>query len=73
VTIPVDAETADLLADPRKREEAGQLLTLWLRPKPETDPLPLAIARMKAQAHASGLTDEMIDDELTEYNSERRG
>jgi hypothetical protein len=42
------------------------------RPQPERDPLIRAIAGLKAQAHAAGLTDEIIDEELAAYNAERQ-
>jgi hypothetical protein len=41
-------------------------------PQPERDPLIRAIAGLKAQAHAAGLTDEIIDEELAAYNAERQ-
>ncbi|MEO8713597.1 MAG: hypothetical protein ABI369_01145 [Acetobacteraceae bacterium] len=72
VTIPVEADIAAALSDPEKREAAGRLLTRILRPKPDLDPLVQAIAKLKAQAHAAGLTDEIIDEELAAYNAERR-
>lgn len=73
VTIPVEADVAAFLSDPEKREAAGRLLSRMLRPRPDHDPLVEAIAELKAQARAAGLTDEMIDQELAAYNAERRG
>lgn len=73
VTIPVEAEIAATLSDPERREAAGRLLSRMLRPGLGRDPLVEAIAELKAQAHAAGLTDEAIDEELAAYNSERRG
>lgn len=72
VTIPVAPEIAATLSDPSKREEVGRLLGRILRPKPETDPLIRALAELKEQAQAAGLTDEIIDEELAAYNAERR-
>lgn len=73
VTIPVEAEVAATLSDPERREAAGRLLSQMLRPGPGRAPLVEAIAGLKAQAHAAGLTDEAIEEELAAYNSERRG
>ena len=51
----------------------GRLVSDMLRPSdPETDPLAALIAAVKAEARASGLTDEDIDAELAAYNAERR-
>ncbi|MGA9865204.1 MAG: hypothetical protein WBQ75_02050 [Acetobacteraceae bacterium] len=72
VTIPVEPDIAAALSDPEKREAAGRLLSRVLRPKAGLDPLIQAIARLKAHAHAAGLTDEIIDEELAAYNAERR-
>ena len=44
-----------------------------LRPHSGPSPLALAIAEMKADARAAGLTDADIDAELAAYNAERRG
>ena len=38
----------------------------------QADPLLPVIAALKAEARASGLTDEEIDAELAAYNAERR-
>jgi len=68
VSIPVEAEVAPALADARTREIVGRML----RPA-SADRLLEAITRLKADAHARGLTDEIIDEELAAYNAERRG
>ncbi len=72
VTIPVEAEAALALADARNREAVGRLVSRVLRPRAGPSPLSRAIAEMKADARAVGLTDADIDAELAAYNSERR-
>lgn len=73
VTIPVEAEVAAAFADPVRRAAIGRLVSRVLRPGSGRDLLADAIADMKAQARAAGLTDEVIDQELAAYNAERRG
>jgi len=72
VTIPVESEAAAALADPRNREAVGRLVSRVLRPGAGPTPLAQAIAEMKADARASGLSDAGIDAELAAYNAERR-
>lgn len=72
VTIPVEPEVAAALADVRNREAVGRLVSRVLRPRPGPSPLAQAIAEMKADARATGLTDADIDEELAAYNAERR-
>jgi hypothetical protein len=72
VTIPVDPEAAAALADARSREAVGRLVSRVLRPRSGPSPLAEAIAEIKADARAAGLTDADIDAELAAYNSERR-
>jgi hypothetical protein len=72
VTIPVEPEAAAALADARNREAVGRLVSRVLRPRAGPSPLAQAIAEMKANARAAGLTDADIDAELAAYNSERR-
>jgi hypothetical protein len=43
-----------------------------LHPRPGDDPLVEAIAALKAEVCATGLTDAEIDAELDAYNAERR-
>ncbi len=71
VTIPVDQDVAAILAEPGKRELASQLLNRVFRPTTVAQ-LFDAIDRLKADAHARGLTDEIVDQELAAYNAERR-
>lgn len=72
VTIPVDAEAAAALADPRNREAAGRLISRVLRPRSGPSPLAEAITEMKIGVRAAGLTDADIDAELAAYNAEHR-
>jgi hypothetical protein len=72
VTIPVEPAAAAALADARNREAVGRLISRVLRPRSGPSPLSQAIAEMKADARAAGLTDADIDSELAAYNAERR-
>lgn len=72
VTIPVEPEAAATLADVRNREAVGRLVSRMLRPHSGPNPLAQAIAEMKADARAAGLTDADIDAQLAAYNAERR-
>jgi hypothetical protein len=72
VTIPVEPEAAEALADARNREAVGRLVSRVLRPRSGPSPLAQAIAELKAEARAAGLTDAEIDAELAAYNAERR-
>ena len=72
ITIPVEPEAAAALADPRNREAVGRLVSRVLRPTSGPTPLARAIAEMKTDARATGLTDAEIDAELGAYNAERR-
>lgn len=73
ITISIDAEAAKALSDPRNREAVGRLVSRALRPHGGPSPLAQAIADMKADARAAGLTDAEIDAELAAYNAERSG
>ena len=72
VTIPVEPEVAAALGDARNREAVGRLISRVLRPRAGPSPLAEAIAELKAEARAAGLTDADIDAELAAYNAERR-
>ncbi len=72
VTIPIDPAVAAPLANPRNRAAIGRLVTRVLRPRSGPSPLAQAIADLKAEARASGLTDDDIDAELAAYNAEHR-
>jgi hypothetical protein len=71
-TLPVGPEAAAALADARNREAVGRLVSRVLRPRAGPSPLAQAIAELKADARAAGLTDTDIDAELAVYNAERR-
>lgn len=71
VTLALDPRTAAWLADPQRRAEAEELLNRTFR-QAAVERLFEAIAALKAEAHARGLTDEIIDEELAAYNAERR-
>lgn len=73
VTIPVEPEAAAALADARNREAVGRLVSRVLRPRSGPSALAQAIAELKAEVRAVGLTDAEIDAELASYNAERRG
>ena len=70
VTIPVEPEAAATLADVRNREAVGRLVSRVLRPRAGPSPLAEAIAAMKADARAAGLSDTDIDAELAANNAE---
>ena len=73
VTIAVEPEAAAALADARNREAVGRLVSRVLRPRAGPSPLAQAIAELKAEARAVGLSDADIDAaELVAYNAERR-
>ncbi len=72
VTIPVEPEAAAALADARNRDAVGRLVSRVLRPRSGPSPLARAIAELKAEVTAAGLTDVEIDAELAAYNAERR-
>lgn len=73
VTIPVDAESAEVLADPRNREAAGRLVSRALRRHLGPSPLAQALNEIQDSARAAGLTEAEVDAELEAYNAERRG
>ncbi len=72
VTIPVEPEAAAALADARNRAAVGRLVSRVLRPHSGPSALARAVAELKAEARAAGLTDADIDAELAAYNAEHR-
>jgi hypothetical protein len=72
VVIPVEPEAAATLVEVRNREAIGRLVSRVLRPAAGPSPLAQAIAEMKADARAAGLTDAEIEAELAAYNAARR-
>ena len=73
VTIPVDAEAARLLESPARRDAVGRYLSGLLKDGRVRDVLADAIADVKREARANGLTDAEIDAELEAWRAERRG
>ena len=71
VLIPVDAEAARALENPALREAAGQYLSSLLKEGHLGDILANAIAAIKAEAHANGLTNDDIDAEVRLWSVER--
>jgi len=72
VSIPVEPKAAAALRDAHNRAAIGRLVSRVLHPRPGDDPLVEAIAALKAEVCATGLTDAEIDAELDAYNAERR-
>jgi hypothetical protein len=72
VLIPVEPEAAAALSDGRNREAVGRLVSRVLRPRSGPGALARAVAALKAEARAAGLTDAEIEAELAAYNAERR-
>jgi hypothetical protein len=72
VTIPIDAEVASAFETPARREAAGRYLSSLLKGGRLRDILAEAIAEAKQEAHAKGLTDAEIDNELAAWRAERR-
>src|SRR5262249_16386543 len=58
VTIPIEPEAAAALTDPSNREGGGRLMSRVLRPRAGPGALARAIAELKLEAGAAGLTDE---------------
>lgn len=72
IQIPVEQATADALADDRRGEAIGRLVDRIVQ-RGADNPLASALEAAAAEARAGGLTDFDIDEELTVYNTERRG
>lgn len=71
VVIPVEIRAATALRDVATRALVGRVVSRMLDPA-SVERLADAIAALKAEAHARGLADEIIDAELAAYNVERR-
>jgi hypothetical protein len=71
VTLPVEPGAAAALNDAATRALVGQVVSRMLRPA-SVERLTEVITALKAEAHARGLTDAVIDEELAAYNAERR-
>ena len=72
VSIPVEAAAAAALRDLRTREAVGRVVSRMLRPSDAADPLLAAMDWLGAEAARRGLTQDILDEELAAYNSERR-
>ncbi|HEY3845797.1 MAG TPA: hypothetical protein VGL95_01640 [Acetobacteraceae bacterium] len=71
VPIPVEVEAAAALADGRKRQAIGRIVSRLLQPQPGDDPLLEAMRRLNADATAKGLTQELLGAELAAHKAER--
>jgi Arc/MetJ family transcription regulator len=72
VTIPLDPEAAKALDTPARREAVGRYLSELLKGRRVREALAEAIADVKREARASGLTDKDIDAELEAWRTKRR-
>ncbi len=72
VTIPVEPEAARVLEDPQRRAALGRYISSLLRGGRIHDALAEAIADVKREARAAGLTDQEIDAELNIWRAERK-
>jgi hypothetical protein len=72
VIIHVAPETAAVLAAPEARARLERLVEHTFRPNgAEVERLFAAIDALKADAHARGLTDELVEAELAAHKAER--
>jgi hypothetical protein len=72
IEVPVAPATAEALSDPERLAAMGRLIDR-LMGRGADDPLGALLERTAAEAQASGLTDQDIDEELAAYNAEHRG
>jgi hypothetical protein len=73
VTIDVEPEVAAALADPATRARLERLVRRTLRPTGGVERLFAAMDALSDEARRRGLTDEILEAELSAYNAERRG
>lgn len=71
VVLDVEPDVASALEDPATRARIGRMVSRMVR-HADGDRLFDAIGALKADAHRRGLTDEIVDEELAAYNTERR-
>lgn len=71
VAIPVETRAATALRDAATRSLVGRVVSRMLEPA-SVERLMQAVAALKAEAQARGLTDAIIDAELAAYNAERQ-
>ena len=55
-----------------KRQALGRLISHWLQPEGQADRLLDAMDRLSTHAKDRGLTEDILNEELTAYNQERR-
>ena len=67
ITPPAEEDAAIALRNPLKHEALGRLVSRWLQDAGDPEALFVAIERLKADTHANGLTDQIVDDELQAY------
>jgi hypothetical protein len=72
VTIPVESEVAQVLANPVRREAVEGVPCKLIKDEQVRDVLADAIADVKREAPANGLTVADIDAELADWRSERQ-
>jgi hypothetical protein len=72
VTIPVESEVAQVLANPVRREAVEGVPRKLIKDEQVRDVLADAIADVKREAPANGLTVADIDAELADWRSERQ-
>jgi hypothetical protein len=73
VLIPIDAEAAQALQDPARRAAVGRYISHLLKGEGIRSVVAAAIAELKQEAHANGLTDEDVDEEIRAWRAERHG
>lgn len=73
VVIPVNSEAAKALQDPAERAAIGRYVSLLIKDGGLPAAIAKAIAELKQEARANGLTDEDVDEELRAWRAERRG
>ena len=78
VSLPIDRELVPLLQTAAARDMLGQIASSFMRGglgggMGGGADLIGAIGRLKVHAHVQGLTEGLLTEELTAYNSEGRG
>lgn len=71
VLIPVDAAAAKALESAEERLEIGRYVSELMRRRRAQSRVMRAIADLKQEAHANGLTDDQVDEELKAWRTER--
>ena len=71
VTLDLDPETATALEDPATRARVERLIRRTVKPA-SVERLFEAMDALSAEARRRGLTDEILEKELADYNAERR-